>query len=227
MLLAQFSGSIIHAYVIMDETPYRLSELRPHGVELGIGHPVIWDGKVWIIHNLGESSVAMRSEQGKWVEILQNEFLALVDQGKISQPRDGEAIQPRAINSSGQELLARASPKDYEAANLKSRLLKRYLAGETPEQLQTPYRTLHDWQGKWEQAEREYGIGYLGLLPKYQHSGNTTRKLDPVSLEKLQWSIENDYETESTKGTHSCLGATGSGLQSGRGSYPHVQDILP
>jgi len=193
---------VARAYLLLTETPYRPGEQRPQGVELGIGHGVIWDGRAWTVHNFGMTTIALRSERGDWAQIPEEEYHALVQQGIIRRP-SGEAITPvsqSGIKAAGQKLLARASPEDFAAANLKASLLKRYRAGETPEQLQTTYRTLRRWEVRWTEAERRYSHGYLGLLSKYQQSGNPQRKLDAASLEKLQWYIEHDYETDRQKG---------------------------
>jgi putative transposase len=192
---------VARAYLLLAETPYARGEQRPQGVELGVGHRVIWDSRAWTVHNLGMTTIALRSERGDWAQIPEEEFHALVQQGVIRHPSGEEApVAQRGVKATGAKLLAKASPEDYAEANRKAALLKRYLAGETPEHLQMPYRTLRDWEVKWQQAEQTYGHGYLGLLDKYQRSGNLHRKLDAASIEKMHWYIEHDYETDRQKG---------------------------
>jgi putative transposase len=192
---------VARAYLLLAETPYQRGEQRPQRIELGVGHGVIWDGRAWTVHNLGMTTIALRSERGDWAQIPEEEFHALVQQGIIRHPSGEEApVAQRGVKATGFALLAKASPDDYAAANRKAALLKRYRAGETAGQLQTTYRTLRRWEVRWEEAERAYGHGYLGLLPKYQQSGNPQRKLDEASLKKLQWYIEHDYETDRQKG---------------------------
>jgi len=76
---------VARGYIIMSESPY-----RPPGsseeIKVGIGQSIVWDGRPWTIYNHGDTSIALRSEGGDWVEIGKEEFCALVSQRKIAQP---------------------------------------------------------------------------------------------------------------------------------------------
>ncbi|GHO96287.1 transposase [Reticulibacter mediterranei] len=188
---------VARAYIILDENPYRPA--RPQYVDVGIGQDIVWDGRVWTICNIGETAFYMRSEQKDWAEISKEDFQAWVVQGKIIQPDNNKKTDTRGISENGHEILSKAGMKDYEAANKRHSLLQQYRAGATPETLQVPYRTLRDWEKKWEKAERDYGHGYIGLLARYQRSGNAQRKLPQVSIDKMIEHIKNDYETDRQK----------------------------
>src|SRR6266496_3215968 len=187
------------AYIILSESPYRPPGLPMEGIEIGIGQGVVWDGRTWNIYNHGDTSVSLRSERGDWVEIAREEFYALASQGKITQPIQKGHANIGGVNDKELAILAKANTQDYLEGNERHWLLQRYWAGETPEKLGVPYRTLRDWETKSEDAKREYGHGYIGLLTKYQRAGNPQRKLPDESIEAMMDFIENDYETDRQK----------------------------
>ena len=77
---------VARAYINMSESPYRSPGSSSEEMKVGIGQGVAWDGRAWTIYNHGDTSIALRSERGDWVEIRREEFYALVSQGKIAQP---------------------------------------------------------------------------------------------------------------------------------------------
>jgi putative transposase len=187
------------AYLILTESPYRPPGFSLEEMKRGVGQGVVWDGRAWTIYNHGDTSIAMRSEGDDWVEIKREEFHALVSQGKITQPIQKGHAHIGGVTDKELALLAKANTQDYREGNERHRLLQRYRAGETPEQVGTPYRTLRDWDVKYEDAKREYGHGYIGLLTKYQRAGNPQLKLPEDSFEAMMEYIENDYETDRQK----------------------------
>jgi putative transposase len=190
---------VAKGYIIMSESPYRPPGSPPENVEIGIGQGVVWDGRPWTIYNHGDTSVSLRSERGDWVEIAREEFYALASRGKIAQPIQRGHANIGGVSDKELAILARANTQDYREGNERHKLFQRYRAGETPEKLGVPYRTLRDWETKWEEAQREYGHGYIGLITKYQRAGNPQRKLPEKSIEAMVDYIENDYETDRQK----------------------------
>ncbi len=190
---------VAKGYIIMSESPYRPRVSSSEEIKVGIGQGIVWDGRAWTIYNPGDTSISLRSERGDWVEIAREEFYALASQGKIAQPIQRGHANIGGVDSKELAILAKANTQDYWEANERHRLLQRYWAGETPEQLGEAYRTLRDWEKKWEDAVCEYGHGYIGLLTKYQRTGNPQRKLPDESIEAMMDFIENDYETDRQK----------------------------
>jgi len=76
---------VARGYIILSESPY-----RPPGsseeITVGIGQGIAWDGRPWTIYNHGDTSIALRSERGDWVEISKEECHGLASQGKHAQP---------------------------------------------------------------------------------------------------------------------------------------------
>src|SRR5260370_30110547 len=190
---------LVRAYIIMSESTYRPAGSPFEEMKVGIGQGIVWDGRAWTIYNHGDTSIALRSERGDWVEIWREEFHALASQGKITQPIQKGHANIGGVNDEELAILAKANMQDYREGNERYRLLQQYRAGETPEQVGVPYRTLRDWEVKWEDAERKYGHGYIGLLTKYLRVGNTQRKLPDDSIEAMMDFIEHDYETDRQK----------------------------
>lgn len=190
---------VANAYIILSESPYRSSCFSPEEVNVGIGQGIVWDGRAWKIYNHGDTSIALRSERGEWMEIEKEEFYALASQGKIAQPIQKGHANIGGVNDEEVAILAKASIQDYREGNERYKLLQRYRSGETPEQVDVPYSTLRDWEVKWQKAEREYGHGYIGLLTKYQRTGNPKRKLPDASIKAMMDYIQNDYETDRQK----------------------------
>lgn len=189
--------AMAQVYIILSETPYRPSSSGT--VAIGIGDKVVWDGRAWTVFNHGDTVVAMRSERDDWVEIKREEFYALVSQEKITQPVQKGHTRIGGVSDEEVAILAKANTQDRQEGIERYRLLQRYLLGETPEQVDVPYSTLRDWVVKYAQAERKYGHGYIGLLTRYQRSGNPQRKLPDASIEAMIEYIANDYETDKQK----------------------------
>jgi transposase InsO family protein len=190
---------VAKGYIILSESPYRPPGASSEEMNLGIGQGIVWDGRAWKIYNHGDTSVMLRSEGSDWVEIGKEEFYALISQGKITQPIQKGHANIGGVNDQELAVLAKANFQDYREGNERYKLLQRYHAGETPEQVGVPYSTLRDWVVKWEKAERKYGHGYIGLLTKYLRVGNTRHKLPDDSMKAMMDYIENDYETDRQK----------------------------
>lgn len=100
-----------------------------------------------------------------------------------------------------------ASEQDYAVANARWRVLQALATGITLDQawqleevgsvlgtIKSP-RTIRFWQQQFRTAERQWGSGYVGLLPRIQQRGNREPKLADVAWETLQDFIEQHYET--------------------------------
>jgi len=190
---------VSQAYIILTESPYHSATSDEEIKVVGIGQKVVWDGHAWTVYNSGDTSIALRSERGDWMTIRKEEFYGLVSQGKIAQPIQNGQAKIGDVSDEEEAILAKANRQDYREGNERYKLLQRYRAGETPEEVGVPYSTLRDWETKWKNAELKYGHGYIGLLTKYQRSGNTKRQLPDASIEAMMDFIKNDYETDRQK----------------------------
>ena len=134
-----------------------------HGIALACGTLVSWDGRAWTIGHVGETTVGLRGEGSAWTEVPLPVFETLVRQGKLI----GLAPEPTQAQLTVTERLRSAGPAEVREANRRYERLRPFLgeATDTP-----PGRTVYRWLAAYRQAERLYGNGYVGLLPRTRRS---------------------------------------------------------
>lgn len=179
------------AYAVMTTAPARPSEPAPRPVEVTPGTPIVWDGRPWTIANVGETTIAFLQE-GAMVEVPIARFEALVGQGKLTGL---PTLPPSGTGAAARDRFEKASQEDLREANRRHAIIAPYLAGHRPATDSTPGRTIRLWCAKFQEAERVYGSGYLGLLPRTGESGNRRRKLDEATLAVMHEFIVNKYES--------------------------------
>ena len=179
------------AQAVIAETRRRSLADEVRTVDVAIGEALLWDGRCWTIINVGENAVALLADDGAVVELPHDTFETLVDQGKLTGSQTGR----QELNTQVQELLARASPQDFQEANLRYTILAPLLAGHPVTDVAVPARTVRHWLLRWRKAEQMLGCGYVGLLPLRWKCGNRQRKLPESTLTALEEFITNDYET--------------------------------
>jgi putative transposase len=167
------------------------SENHPF-VTVALGASVVWDGQPWTIVNLGATQVTLLAVDGTLIDLSQTTFENLIRSGRLSNSKEAMLAETHlAIR----ELLAKASPTDFEKANRHYAIIKPWLAGHPAKDQSIPRRTIRDWIQKWRKAEARYGCGYVGLLFHYQACGNRQQKLPDKTLAMMNAFIANDYET--------------------------------
>jgi putative transposase len=159
-------------------------------VEVSVGEQVNWDGQIWQIANVGLNFISLVNESNFCSEVPILIFEELVRIGNIKGVSTNKvSLMPDEVK----EKLALASPEDLIKANRKYQILIAYFQGlPLPENI--PLRTLRDWKLKDNRAEKTYGYGYIGLLPK-PRPGNQTERLSDESNQTMNDFISNDYET--------------------------------
>ncbi len=179
------------AYAVITRTERPVTFGEPHCVHVSIGASIRWDEKGWTIVNLGASSVALLAEDGNVVELPHATFETLVQQGKLTGRQEVE----RGVSTQVQELLARASPRDFVEANRRYAVVAAHLSGQDVEADVPPARTIRHWLSRWREAEQLLGCGYVGLLPRQWKCGNRQAKLPEKTQAALDEFVVNDYET--------------------------------
>jgi putative transposase len=168
------------------------SKLLPHPVAtLHCGSQITWDGRLWNVVNLGETSVSLLSEHQRLTELPIAVFQALIRENRLEVAGGNSCIQ-----SAIHDRLSRASEADLQAATYRSGLIGRYLdTGTLPASTDVPMRTFFRWLDRYRKADTTYGSGFLGLLPEFGARGNRTAKLPETSRRLMRECIERDYET--------------------------------
>lgn len=172
-------------------------------IDLIPGTSLCWNGKSLTIILVGETEILLNDESGQPVELERSTFDYLIRQGKISGLRNQVKgiLSPEAM-----EFIRKASESDLREANRRYKLIEGFLQGEKCEDHTIPERTLRHWRTKYRQAEKQYGYGYLGLLPNLSASGNRDPKLPSYLLEKIEKFIEEQYETHKQKRKYEVYG---------------------
>lgn len=179
------------AYVVLTETRTEPSTHGPRHVQIAVGTPVAWDGRAWTIVNPGETAITLLGEDKLCVDVPTAAFEDLLKRGKLlALPTQTHA----EISTAAQDRLAQTHPKDLAEATRRYHIIAPYLAGHPPATNTTPARTIRLWVSLWRAAERDYGRGFLGLIPRRGESGNRTRKLDEVTLAAMHEFIVTKYE---------------------------------
>ena len=79
-----------------------------------------------------------------------------------------------------------------------------------PYDVGTSARTLRRWVAAYRSAEREFGSGYVALLPGYAGRGNRNAKLPELSQQLMLEFIDKHYENLKQRTRHSVWCALGS-----------------
>jgi transposase InsO family protein len=170
------------------------------GIPLACGVAVQWDGRAWTIGHVGETTVGLRGEGSAWTEVPLQVFEMLVRQGKLT----GLAPAPTQAQITVTERLRSAGPAEVREANRRYELIRPFLQEAT---VTPPGRTAYRWLARYRQAERLYGTGYVGLLPRTRHRGNRQAKLPEATRALMLHHIVQEYETPTQKNKQSVYAA--------------------
>ena len=149
-----------------------------------------WDGRLWTLVNLGETTTTLLPEIGQPLQISSAFFYQLLDGGAISFPEVAGATNPEVM-----ALMEGASPSDLRTANQRFEAVMADREQGTAGQSDIPKRTLSRWLKQFRESELKYGCGYVGLLPRTQARGNRTAKAPTVASELLNTFITEQFET--------------------------------
>jgi putative transposase len=145
-----------------------------------------WDGRLWTLVNLGETTTTLLPEIGQPLQISSAFFYQLLNEGVIKRSEVEGATNPAVM-----ALMEGASPSDLRAANQRFQAV---MAG-TVASSDISKRTLSRWIKQFREAELKYGCGYVGLLPRTQARGNRTAKAPTAASELLNTFIPEQFET--------------------------------
>ena len=159
--------------------------------EVTAGSSLLWDGRAWKILNTGATSVSLLSETGVVSNVPLDAFESAIKGNHIIVSAPAHTEQKLGI----WKRLGRASADELRTANVRLRHVARYLNGEhSSGEDCVPSRTLRRWVACYQQAERELGSGYLGLLPQPPR-GNMAAKMPEEVRTLMNDFITSDYET--------------------------------
>jgi putative transposase len=143
-------------------------------------------------------TVAASDENGLWlirppenpVKLTWENVDALLRSGAIrSGPKtiDEQRIEAFAI-------FASADPQDLKEANKRMQEIQPFLNSYLySDHQKKKTRTISRWLARYWEAEKRYGVGLLGLLPRRTQKGNRNRKIPNDAYELMIKCIEREY----------------------------------
>jgi putative transposase len=166
-------------------------------IDMKVGTAIQWDGKGWMIVNVGETMISLVGEGKAVTELPIITFEKLVQDHRITSLISTTAS---TTHPEVEKCLAQADTHAFATANRRYEIVRAYLSSKSlPPGANVPERTLRRWLAAYRISKETYGNGYIALLPK-KRSGNTKDKLPQSTGLLLSEFIEKDYETEKQKG---------------------------
>ncbi len=163
------------------------------GVTIANGVAINWDGRAWRIVNVGENQVSLSDDTGYLANFPTETFKEMVSKGEVEAVSHGISNTRRA---EAELVLLRADKHALNKANELFALIAPYLLpGETPPAC-TPSqaRQITRVMKRFREAEAYYGVGYLGLIPKWYLCGAQFSTL-PAAVLELMGVYAGKYET--------------------------------
>ncbi len=163
-------------------------------VSLSVNTSLLWDGRMWRLLNLGNTTTMLLPDVGSPMPISTSLFLQLIDTKTITILSQ---TQPDALTDHAaplRDMLMEAGPDALAVANRRFQLVQAYLKRKSDLYEGTPTRTLRSWVTKFHEAEAAYGSGYVGLLPKTAARGNRNPKAPEAARTLMDTYIQQYYE---------------------------------
>ncbi|HAJ61776.1 MAG TPA: integrase, partial [Cyanobacteria bacterium UBA8543] len=157
-------------------------------IKVDVGSSLSWDGQPWQIINIGSKTISLQSSDRKVINLTNTAFNELVQKREITCAEN--QIQSNN-HKEFEEILLHARPEDIETANHRYQAIQPYLQPNPP---QFPPRSIRRWRDNYWNAEKLYGNGYVGLLPKHHQKGSNEPKLDQAVREFMAQYIAQHYE---------------------------------
>lgn len=152
-------GEAFFAIISSDNTTPQVS-----GYKYDVGAEFNWDGKRWWVLNEGDEFIGLTNEDGKIANLKRSMIDQLVNQ-KVIVP-----VQLQFVSHEQEEakrILEGASKEQLQEANDRFEKIRYLLDGVGPDKhAHIPDRTRRHWVKKFNEAQRLYGLGIIGLIAK-------------------------------------------------------------
>jgi putative transposase len=175
--------AMARAYAMMHALPTEPAN-GTHAIQLRAGEHIVWRETPWIIASVTASVVDLMNEEEVATVPLPH-FLQFVTAGVIR----GLPEQSRSsAEKEAQQLLARATAEDIDAALNKARVVQAYQSGERVPDGNIHVRMIQRYVARWKEGIDRYGrrYAYVNLLSRVYRRGNRLPKLEPAVEEELK-----------------------------------------
>ncbi len=155
-------------------------------IEYKIGETFFWDEVLWRIDNVGKNSLFIRNTEGEFAEISYESLSIYTKEGKI---KGLPSTLENDLKEIAQKVITEADPESIKIA------LERYHLIQTPDEECTKVSdgTLRIYRSRFNEAERIYGHGLIGLFPRIKDRGNRNRKIDEDVVDLMNKVIREKY----------------------------------
>lgn len=167
-------------------SPTALLELIPV-----VGSAISWNGHPWKVVNVSPDFVSLLGDDPTVLELPRSSFEQLMKEHSITGVTGGE-------NSELLQRILGANEDELRRANHRYQCVCQFLEGNN-EGPSEPVRTLRRWAAKFQEADRRFRSGFLGLFSNIARRGNSHRKLPDATASVMAHFIKNDYETQKQK----------------------------
>lgn len=191
--------AISHAFLSpLPQSDYRDGFAGLSFATLSTNTRLLWDGRVWTLINLGETTTTLLPEAGEPIQLSSAFFLRLLESRSVIIPTPDQCIESQA---EVRERMSEASLADQRIANERFRLVQAYLEHDEDQMRSTPVteRTLRRWAHSFHEAQSSLGSGYVGLLPRTARRGNRQPKAPEDSRTLLDTFSADYFETPRQK----------------------------
>jgi len=151
-----------------------------------IASPLILDGRLWEAE-MQDTQVLLRPEVGAPFSLPVEQLLHMIASGMIVE---ASLSTPSPLSEVARACIAKASPKGQEAANKRWREILAYGRGDV---LTVTTRSVQNWIAAYQQAEANFGCGYIGLLDRVAERGNRSPRVPDASKELLKAYLTTHY----------------------------------
>ncbi len=159
-------------------------------LNFSIGTVLHWDEVEWEVINIGANTVGLLRSEGEVIELAKPTLENLVSRQRIVASHNSENTEKqKIINDKIKAILQEATSAEIAEANCRYDLIQ--ACSNTSRH---PSSTVRRWQNQYQKAEKIYGNGYVGLLPRYHTKGNRTMRIDDIAYQFMIEFIEQHYE---------------------------------
>lgn len=144
-----------------------------------------WAGRTYQLLNRTQLEVFLLATGQPLVPMLQTDFRRRVRSGEIAT-----GAAPLNTTSVGLEILKRATDVAIDEAIRKLGVVDAVRVGTKASDCGVPRRTYYDWKSEFNQGEKLYGNGFIGLIPRHDLKGNRTQRIEDAESALLRRAFE-------------------------------------
>lgn len=184
------------AYVNIKGNLTRDDMLAIETLELNDGSSLRWGSNVYEIINSDEENIWLMSQSGPPKKMSVDVLYQLVENGEI---RGNSKRHLTLEEEEKREIVNSMSQEEMRQALRMFNIVSDFLITRDYSKYNVPDRTLRRWRKNYEDGEKLYNSGFLGLIPQTKKKGNRQAKITDEQQELMEKVIREHYETNVKK----------------------------